>query len=87
MYNGIKQAVGPSVKKVAPLKSKTGDIITDKSKQMERWVEHYLDLYSDETEVAQTAIDDLPQLPIMTELDAEPSISELSKALDFLRSG
>ena len=87
MYNGIKLAIGPSVKKVAPLKSKDGDIISDKSKQMDRWVEHCLELYSEETEVAQTAIDDLPRLPTMHELDAEPTIEELGKALDLLSSG
>ena len=36
MYEGIKQAIGPNVKKIAPLKSKTGEIITDRRKQMER---------------------------------------------------
>ena len=73
MYNGIKHAIGPSVKKVAPFKSKDGDIISDKSKQMDIWVKHYLELYSEETEVAQTAIDDLPRLPTMHELDADQS--------------
>ena len=34
MYEGIKQATGPNVKKIAPLK--TGEIITDERKQMER---------------------------------------------------
>ena len=29
MYKGIKQATGPNVKKIASLKSKTGEIITD----------------------------------------------------------
>ena len=38
MYEGIKQqATGPNVKKIAPLKSKTGEIITDGKKQMKRW--------------------------------------------------
>ena len=46
---------------------------------MDRWVKHYLELYSEETEVAQTPIDDLPRLPIMHELDAEPTIDELGK--------
>ena len=42
MSEGIKQATGPIVKKIAPLKSKTGKIITDVKKLMERLVEHYL---------------------------------------------
>ena len=48
MYEGIKQATGPNVKKMAPLKSKTGVIITDGKKQKGRWVKHYLELYSAE---------------------------------------
>ena len=86
MYNGIKLAIRPSVKKIAPLKSKDGDIISDKSKQMYRWVKHYLELYSEETKVAQTAIYDLPRLLTMHELDAEPTTDEPGKALDLLSS-
>ncbi|XP_067912972.1 uncharacterized protein [Heterodontus francisci] len=33
MYDGIKRAFGPTVKKVVPLKSKSGDTITDQRKQ------------------------------------------------------
>ena len=78
MYDGIKKALGPTIKKVAPFKSKEGVTITDKSKQMERWVEHYLELYSKVSNVAQDAIDSLPQYPIMSELDGELDILELS---------
>ena len=31
MYNGIKKATGPSVNKAAPLKSNSGEVITDKA--------------------------------------------------------
>ena len=87
MYDGIKKALGPTIKKVAPLKSKEGVTITDKSKQMERWVEHYLELYSKVSNVAKDAIDSLPQYPIMSELDDEPDLLELSKALDAMANG
>ena len=46
MYDGIKKALGPMQSKMAPLKSTTGEVITDQGQQMERWVEHYSDLYS-----------------------------------------
>ena len=46
IYDGIKQAIGPMQSRIAPLKSATGDAIKDKSKQIERWVEHYSELYS-----------------------------------------
>ena len=47
MYDGIKQALGPTKKKTVPLKSATGEIIQDRAKQMERWVQHYSELYSE----------------------------------------
>ena len=87
MYDGIKKATGPSVNKTAPLKSKSGEVITDKAKQLERWVEHYSELYSRETVVHQSALDAIDRLPLMPELDEEPSIEELSKEIDRLPSG
>ena len=57
MYDGIKKSVGPGVKKTSPLKSLTGEILTDRNKQIERWTEHYAELYSRETVVTATALD------------------------------
>jgi len=74
MYEGIKKATGPRVIKTAPLKSKTGEIITDKAKQLERWVEHYSELYSRENFVHQSALDGIDRLPPMPELDELLSI-------------
>ena len=51
MLNGMKITFGPSVTKIAPLKSATGFTITDRIKQMERWADHYQELYSRETMV------------------------------------
>ena len=86
MYNGIKKAVGPSAKGVAPLKSLSGEKITDRGKQMERWVEHYSELYSRETMVSDAALENIQTLSIMDELDAMPSLEELSEAIDALPS-
>ena len=87
MYNGIKRASGPNTKKTAPLKSKSGEFITDKAKQLDRWVEHYSQLYSRENVVHQSALDSIDHLPLMPELDEVLSIEELSKAIDRLPSG
>lgn len=81
MYEGIKKALGPAQSKTAPLKSSAGEVITDKAQQMERWVEHYSELYSREKTVAPSA------LPVLGELDDEPTIEDLSKAIDSLASG
>ncbi|KAI8519266.1 hypothetical protein Bbelb_025230 [Branchiostoma belcheri] len=86
MYEGIKQATGKSIKKCAPLKAKTGETIIDKEKQMSRWVEHYLELYSQESAVSQDALDSIDDLPVIAELDAEPTMEESSKAIDSMPS-
>ncbi|XP_047100946.1 uncharacterized protein LOC124719794 [Schistocerca piceifrons] len=87
MYDGIKKAIGPTVRKTAPLKSKMGEVITDEGKQMERWVEHYLKLYAVENEVSKDACDAIRQMPVIEELDAMPTMGELSREIDSLANG
>ena len=50
-------------------------------------MEHYSDLYSRENIVPLPALDVVECLPTMEELDTEPSLVELSKAIDSLVSG
>ena len=87
MYDGIKTATGPTAFKTAPLKSKAGEIIKDQDNQLKRWVEHYLELYSTQNMVTDAALDALPSLTVMEELDALPTEEELSKAIDCLTCG
>ena len=54
---------------------------------MDRWVEHYYDLYSHENVVSQVALNSLELLPVMEELDMEPTVEELNRAIDALPSG
>ena len=54
---------------------------------MERWVEHYSELYSRENTVSPSALNAVECLPTMEELDVEPSIEELSKAIDSMVAG
>lgn len=77
-----QEALGPSQNKTAPLRSLTGEIITDKQKQLETWVEHYSELYSRQNTVMQSAIDAPASLPVMLDLDIEPTAQELSKAIE-----
>ena len=80
----MKKALRPSA---APLKSSTGETITDRSKQMDRWAEHYQDLYLRESVVTEAALNSIPSLPVMEELDTPPTEEELSKAIDSLARG
>ncbi|XP_066482784.1 DBIRD complex subunit ZNF326 isoform X2 [Tiliqua scincoides] len=87
MYDGIKQALGPTQKKIDPLKSATGEVIQDEAQEMERWVQHYSELYSRENVVTEEALNNIECLPVLEELDSEPTLEELNVALDSLASG
>ena len=87
MYNGIKKTLGPTLNKTAPLRSSTGEVFTNRGHQVERWVEHYFDIYSRENIVSPSALDAVECLPTMEELDTESTLEELSKAIDSLASG
>ena len=86
MYDGIKKATCPIVKQQPPLKSKSGEVITDKAKQLDSWVKHNSELYSRENVVHQSVLHATDHLPLMPQLDEVPSIEELSKAIDRLPS-
>ena len=53
MYDGIKKAIGPVQRLTYFIKSSTEDLLTDNKEQMERWVEHYSNLYSRQNNVSQ----------------------------------
>ena len=53
---------------------------------MERWAEHYQELYSKETIVTDTAVENTSPLPVIEELDNLPNNKEFSKAIDSLAS-
>ena len=86
MYDGIKKAVGPTISKSSPLKSKSEDIISDRTKQLERWVEHYFELYSRENTVSKAALDAIERLTTLQKLDDLSSLEDVSKATDQLPS-
>ena len=62
MYEVINEVIGKQIKKTAPpLKSKTGELLTDNKKKLQRLVEHYVDLYSTNTYISEKALESFPQ--------------------------
>ena len=84
VYEGMKKAIGPMPKKTAPIKDLEGNKITDKTKVMDRWVEHYGELYSRETKVTDQALDAIEQLPCLSDLDEPPTMDEMMEAINSL---
>ena len=87
MYDGIKQALGLTQKKTGPLKSATGEVIQDRVQQMKCWAEHYSELYSRENIITGDALSNIECLPVLDELDSEPTLEEVHTALNSLASG
>ncbi|KAK3780853.1 hypothetical protein RRG08_055090 [Elysia crispata] len=83
----FKATPGPILTKTAPLKSKTGEVITDQTKQMQRWGRALSRVVSDGNIVTVTALDAIPDLSVMEELDHPPTVDELSKVMDCLAFG
>ena len=73
--------------RTAPLKSATGDVIKDMSKQMERYIDHYSELYAIMNVVGEEALIDMKSLSTMDELDSEPTLKEFNQGLDQLSYG
>ena len=73
MFHGIKKAaVGTTVKKTAPLKYTTGEIIVERNDQM------VLNMLHEKSAIKMHRF--------TLKLDAQPTIEELSKAIDTLPS-
>ncbi|XP_073965599.1 uncharacterized protein [Choristoneura fumiferana] len=87
VYEGIKRALGPIPKKTAPLKEVDGSIIANSSRQMTRWVEHYTGLFSCPVDIKPEAVDLVPNLATLHELDGAPTVEELDLAVKQLKLG
>ena len=74
MFKGVKIATSPTRVKT----------ITNQSEQLQHWVEHYLGLYSNQNIVKDAALNTLPSLTVMEELDNPPTLEDLSKTIDCL---
>ena len=87
VYSLMKTALGPEVTKAAPLKSEDGAPIADTQEQLQRWVQHYSNLYSTEIPAKPGLEEAIPQFGEFSELDEEPTLKELEDAIKCLSSG
>ena len=87
MYESIKQATGPRPQTCGVLKTKDGEVITDKSKKLGRWIEHCSELYGSEGDPCLETISNLCQLPEHSNLDLEPTLEEITSVVLKLRNG
>ena len=69
------------------MRAKDGIIlIKDKKDILSRWAEHLQELLNQGNPVDQSIADQLPQLPIISEVDTIPSIEEILAAANNLKN-
>jgi len=64
----------------------TPALIKDKKDILSHWLEHFQELLNQDNPVDQSIADQIPQLPIISELDTIPSIKEISAAANNLKN-
>ena len=78
-YEALKAVYGPTHQVQSPLRSSDGqDLLTYNTSILARWSEHFQTLFSANHTVQDTAIDRVPQLPPIQELDEPPTLKELT---------
>jgi len=86
-YKAIKVVYGPKSHSTHPVRTKDGiTLIKDKKDILSRWAEHLQELLNQDNPVDPSIADQLPQLPIISELDTIPSIEEISAAANNLKN-
>lgn len=87
MYRGIKTAIGPTKRKRVAIKDLDENPIADKKEELDRWAQHYSNLYSQEVALRPDTLTALTlRLPV-TELDDSPTSEEFFEAIRSLKIG
>ena len=87
-YESVKTVYGPQPASSSPLLSADGStLITEKSRILERWAEHFDAVLNRPSHINEEAINRLPQVDIIHEMDTPPTLPEVEKAIHQLFSG
>ena len=81
--NALSNENYPAITKLAKLKTEDGE---NQTEQLERWVEHYSKLYTQDLPEHPVMEEVLPSFGVHTELNEEPT-EELSEAISALSNG
>ena len=87
-FSSLKAVYGPSKSRSIPLLSADGSmLIKDQEGLRNRWAEHASTLLNRPSTEDPTALEQVPQQPILDDLDLPPSVDELTKAIKQTNSG
>ena len=86
-YNNLKAVHGPKIKANTTIKSKDGDLITEPSKVLDRWAEHFNGVLNQSSEFDMSVLDEIPQWDTNISLNALPTLDEVMVCIRKLSSG
>ena len=86
-YQGLKAVYGPVHKASPSIKSKDGVLLTDPSKVLDRWAEHFKGVLNQDSEFDMSVLQELPQYDINSELADLPTLEEVEKSINQLSTG
>nr|VZI47500.1 unnamed protein product [Spirometra erinaceieuropaei] len=87
-FSAIKAVYGPQTKGTAPLLSADGNtLLTEKTQILQRWAEHFRGVLNRPSVISDAAIERLPQVETIVDLDLPPSLQETIRAVQQLSSG
>ena len=87
-YDGLKAIYGPQANGSPSILSAGAETrLTEPSRILERWAEHFSDVLNRSSTISQAAIDNIAQRPLMDELAQRPTLDETTAAIKRLSSG
>ena len=86
-YQGLKAVHGPIHKASPSVKSKDGVLLTEPSKVLDRWAEHFKGVLNQDSDFDMSLLDELPQWDVNTDLSDLPTLDEVQKSIKQLSSG
>jgi hypothetical protein len=85
---GLNAICGPRSSGSAPVRTRDGStLITERSRILERWAEHFQSVLNQPSTFDRTVLDEIPQLETAQHLADIPSLVEVLKAIRRLQSG
>ena len=88
LYSLTKQAYGPKVAKIVPLRSSNGNELLSTMEDISgRWQEHFNELLNRDSNVNLETLANIPQKPIVNEMAAKPTLEEVKSAIKKLNLG
>nr|VZI49842.1 unnamed protein product [Spirometra erinaceieuropaei] len=88
LFSAIKAVYGPPTEGTAPLLSADGrTLLTDKTRILQRWAEHFRDVLNRPSAISDAAIECLPQVETNVDLHLPPSLQETIRTVQQLSTG